>query len=157
MSANVVKSIFSRRIAVYNNRMYEQYPVVLATAAFIMDTTKTKILVIKKSSAEQIDAGLWTVPGGKVHPSEPIIDSLKREVKEEVGLEVTAYDWVGEDVFVGSNRYFHAQHFRCTVASYEHIVLEQKMQGHDWVSIQTIDKFAFPPNIKKRILQLLKK
>lgn len=136
--------------------MYEQYPVVLATGAFITDTSGKQILIIKKSTHEQIDAGLWTVPGGKVHPSEPIVDALKREVKEEVGLNVTRLTWVGEDVFVGSDRYFHAQHFLCRVESYEHIILESKMKAHDWVSLENIGKFELAPNIKKRILEILK-
>lgn len=150
MSANIVKGIFNIP-AVYNICMYEQYPVVLATAAFIRDLTKKKILIIKKSPHEQIDAGLWTVPGGKVHPTEPIIDSLKREVKEEVGLTVTSFSWIGEDVFDSDGKYFHAQHFLCSVSEDGPVVLESKMIAYDWVTKENMHKYSFPANIKKRI------
>ena len=136
--------------------MYEQYPVVLATAAFITDVEKKHILVVKKSDKEKIDAGLWTVPGGKVHPPEPIVTSLKREVKEEVGLEVETYTWIGEDVFMNNERYFHAQHFQCTVAAASPVILEPNLTSYRWISSDKLSDLEFPSNIKRRIEQILK-
>ena len=31
---------------------------------------------------------LWTLPGGKVRPKEPIEEALRREVEEEIGLKI---------------------------------------------------------------------
>jgi ADP-ribose pyrophosphatase YjhB (NUDIX family) len=31
---------------------------------------------------------LWTLPGGKVRPNEPIEEALRREVEEEIGLKI---------------------------------------------------------------------
>ncbi len=133
--------------------MYEKYPVVLAVAAFIINT-KQKILIIKKSEKEQVDPGLWTVPGGKVLPEEPIIDALKREVYEEVGIVISRYDWIGEDVFMSKDRFFHAQHFISFLKTNPQVYLEKKLLEYKWISKDEAHQFAFPPKILKRITML---
>jgi 8-oxo-dGTP diphosphatase len=135
--------------------MYEKYPVVLAIAAFIFDS-ENRILIVKKSENEQIDPGLWVVPGGKVYPHEPILDALLREVKEEVGLQIVSYAWIGEDVFIASNHYFHAQHFRCITKKSEPVILEKKLTKYAWIQSHEVDNFTFPSNLKKRITELYK-
>jgi len=134
--------------------MYDQYPIVLAVAAFIKDGDGN-ILIVKKSAHEQIDAGLWTVPGGKVKPDEPIISALKREVEEEVGLQINTFEWIGEDVFTGSGRYFHAQHFLCEKVKIKQIKLEKNLVEYRWISKKDISVYQFPDKIKKRLLSLL--
>ena len=58
---------------------------------FVYDTT-AKLLkeISSESPQEKIDGGLWTIPGGKVDPNEPIIDALFRETLEEVKMLATA-------------------------------------------------------------------
>lgn len=47
-----------------------------------------KILIIKRSSKEDVYKNEWDLPGGKLEFGEHPIDGLKREVKEETGLEI---------------------------------------------------------------------
>jgi len=47
-----------------------------------------KFLIIKRGSNEDVYAEEWDIPGGKVKFGENPIESLKREVKEEAGIQI---------------------------------------------------------------------
>ncbi|MGB9883401.1 MAG: NUDIX hydrolase [Microgenomates group bacterium] len=134
--------------------MLQKFCVVLAVAAFIVKDNK--LLIVKKSLNEKVDPGLWVVPGGKIEKAEAIVDGLKREVKEEVNLEIDSYQWIGEDVFESNGFYFHAQHFLCTTSdNIKNIKLDKSLVDYYWLKKHEIKSFQFPENIKKRILQIL--
>jgi len=129
--------------------MYQRYSIVLAVGAFILDNKK-KLLIVKKSSYEKVDPGLWTIPGGKVNIKEHIIDALKREVLEEVGIKINNFQWIGENVFENNHFYFHAQHFLCKTKSIR-VKLEKSLLEYKWINKSEINNYEFHPNIKKRI------
>jgi len=55
--------------------------------AIIKHPLENKFLVIKRKN-EEIHNGKWAFPGGIVELNESIEDALKREIKEEVGLDM---------------------------------------------------------------------
>lgn len=59
-----------------------------------------KVLVSRRKSGAHL-AGLWEFPGGKAEPGEDPRDALARELREEVGVDVT----VGEALDVTFHRY----------------------------------------------------
>ena len=134
--------------------MYKHYLVVYCLGAFIIDEKK-RLLIVKKSPNEAIDAGLWVVPGGKVKAEENVISALKREVKEETGLSVVSYQWIGEDVFKVDGKYFHAAHFLCKVKSTNKIKLEKSLLEYRWIIKSQVSNFQIPKNLKKEILNVL--
>ena len=60
----------------------------LATRAFIVH--EGKVLIIRESPGYKFatNIGKYDFPGGKVRPGERMADGLRREVLEEVGMEV---------------------------------------------------------------------
>ena len=66
--------------------MQRQYPSqpLIGVGAIIMN--RNKMLIVKR--ANEPAKGLWSVPGGVVELGEQLYEALKREVKEETGLEV---------------------------------------------------------------------
>ena len=71
----------------------------LVTAAIIQD--EDKYLIARRGPAEKL-SGFWEFPGGKVEGNETLQDCLKRELKEElkidvsVGAELISSDYIYE-------------------------------------------------------------
>lgn len=57
-----------------------------------------RILACRRRT-DQVHAGKWEFPGGKVEPGEEIADALRRELREELGIEarigpeITRYEY----------------------------------------------------------------
>ena len=49
---------------------------------------KDEFLVVKRSKKEDNFCGAWEFPGGKLEDGELLIDGLKRELFEEIGLDI---------------------------------------------------------------------
>jgi len=62
-------------------------PTVLVVAVALVDPDG-RVLIAQRPEGKQL-AGLWEFPGGKVEPGERPEQALIRELKEELGIEVT--------------------------------------------------------------------
>ena len=58
-----------------------------------------KLLLVKRRRAPE--AGHWSLPGGKVDFGESVADAVKREILEEVGLEIVLLSSLGVVEMIG--------------------------------------------------------
>lgn len=52
-----------------------------------------RLLVVRRG--REPSRGLWSIPGGRVEPDESDLDAVRREVREETGLQVDPGDTAG--------------------------------------------------------------
>ena len=63
-----------------------------AVGGVIVDPRGRMVVLVR---GKEPGKGLWDLPGGFVDPGETAEEALRREVREEVGLEVTAMRYLG--------------------------------------------------------------
>jgi 8-oxo-dGTP diphosphatase len=61
-------------------------PILLVAAAALIDADN-RVLIAKRPEGKSL-AGLWEFPGGKVSPGETPEGALRRELKEELSIDV---------------------------------------------------------------------
>jgi mutator protein MutT len=74
--------------------------IIAATAAIIRDK---RILLCKRAQRERKFAGYWSLPGGKLDPGESFSDAVKREIKEELGVEFIPEEELGFYLYKGED------------------------------------------------------
>ncbi|WP_018179091.1 ATP-binding cassette domain-containing protein [Jongsikchunia kroppenstedtii] len=62
-----------------------------------------RLLLARRTYPPEV-AGLWELPGGKVHDGESRVEALRRELREELAIEVRVGEAIGRPVPIGADR-----------------------------------------------------
>jgi 8-oxo-dGTP diphosphatase len=78
----------------------------LTAATIVVGTAITRDgAVLAQQRAYPADAaGRWELPGGRVEPGESDVDAVRRECREELGVDVRVGDVLGPDVVLGKDK-----------------------------------------------------
>jgi 8-oxo-dGTP diphosphatase len=117
---------------------------VVVAAAVVVEGAR--VLLTQRKAGTHLE-GAWEFPGGKVEPGEDPREALRRELREELGIDTT----VGEIVDVTFHRYEEADKavlllfFEAarTTSSPEPRALD--VAAWRWAGADALDPAAFPP------------
>jgi A/G-specific adenine glycosylase len=121
------------------------------TAGIIWDGDR---LLITRRPPKGLLGGLWEFPGGKLEPDESLEDCLKREIREELGIDI--------DVGACLTSVEHAYtHFKITLHAFECRYQGGRIQligvdDYRWILPRELDGFALPAADHK-IIDMLKR
>jgi 8-oxo-dGTP diphosphatase len=101
-----------------------------------------RYLITKRPAGVHLE-GFWEFPGGKREPGESLQECLQRELKEELGIDIT----LGSPFHVIKHEYpeklVELHFFCCTIQSGEPQALG--CEEWRWETAKDLAKFEFPP------------
>lgn len=118
--------------------------IVTSVVAVIIDTDDRVLLTKRNVPPFQ---GEWVMPGGKIDLGEPIVAALKREVWEEVGLEVEVGELIDifEHVTPGEDNYhFIIIYYRCTPLYCDVKHNRDEVAEARWVAAEELAEYKIP-------------
>jgi 8-oxo-dGTP diphosphatase len=114
---------------------------------FVLNT-KNEVLITQRGDKENLYK--WEFPGGKVEDGEVLSDSLKRELKEELGIEVKPFEVLFESEYRNFKLLFIKCHFTQGIVTLnEHI-------DYKWIEKNKLKNFDFLEGDKEFVNYILK-
>ncbi|WP_366910207.1 NUDIX domain-containing protein [Hyphomonas sp.] len=113
-------------------------PVEAGCGAAILDA-QGRILLIQR--LKEPEAGAWGLPGGKVDFGERAQDTARREIREELGIEIelTGLACIAQTIDAGDGRHWVAPVYSAQILSGEPQILEpDKHGGWGWFALDAL-------------------
>ncbi len=127
-------------------------PIVLVAAVALIDPDG-RVLIAQRPEGKSM-AGLWELPGGKVHAGETPEAALIRELQEELAIDVKEACLAPFNF--ASHRYetFHLLMPVYVCRRWDGIVTPQEGQAAKWVSVAKLAEYPMPPADKPLVAMM---
>ena len=110
-------------------------------------------LIVKRSETDNFLPNCWEFPGGSVETSETILEALTRELKEEIGLDISTKSakliGISEDYMNNGARYLQLN-YRIILSKEPTIKLSSEHVAYDWIDAQDSRLDSFLQDIIKQ-------
>ena len=138
------------RLKPETERFEEKHPP-LATVGALIFNDAGEVLMIRTHKW----SNLWGIPGGKIKWGEPSVEALRREIREETGLNATDIKFVLVQDCIHSKEFYRDAHFvllnyTCRCAGRPEVKLNDEAREFRWVT--TAEALKMPLNTPTQIL-----
>jgi len=110
-----------------------------------------RLLITQRRRGDHL-GGLWEFPGGKRERNETWDACLRRELKEELGIEVEVRELFGSIPYAYPEKTVHLKFYRCLWRKHEPRTLG--CHTFAWVTASQLAEYVFPP-ADEQLLQRL--
>jgi dATP pyrophosphohydrolase len=122
-------------------RMPKQ-PLEVACALIVDD--KKRLLLLRRHR-DDLGGGLWASPGGRREATEQLMDTVRREVKEETGLEIADFTLLGTHELRMPHGVVHMQSYHAKVV--QPVVVAIDPEEHHEYTWLPLDEVLTTPEI----------
>ncbi len=109
----------------------------------LLTRTDGRVLIVRESAIyrDGTELGKWDVVGGRIDPTESLYDGLRREIKEESGLDVEIGKVLGiTENFIeirGEACHIIRAYFACAVVGNASVTLSCDHDAYEWIDPAT--------------------
>ena len=109
---------------------------------FIYSISTHRYLFLLRNSSKY--AGTWGLAGGKIDSNEQVLDSLTRELREELGYEFSDVKVIPIEKFTSDNGRFTYHTFLIPIDEEFTPILNSEHRGYCWVGLEDHPKPLHP-------------
>lgn len=117
-------------------------PRIRAAGALFLSTQTKRFLFLMRADDTYVDT--WATVGGRTETGETIIESLSREIQEEIGFLPIVRKTIPIDLFVSNDENFEFHTFICLVDREFIPKLNSEHKGYAWSGIDNYPKPLHP-------------
>lgn len=123
--------------------------------ALIYAQSTNRYLFLLRSKSRH--AGSWGIAGGKMEPGETVIQSLVREIREEIGVDYTNKKFIPLETFTADNKKFVYYTFLVGIDQEFVPTLNAEHRGYCWVELNDHPSPLHPGLWKSFNFEIVKK
>ncbi|MFH1505956.1 MAG: NUDIX domain-containing protein [archaeon] len=138
------------------NREHKRH--IVAVNAIIKNKEGDKILIVKRHKGEVAFPSKWAFPGGKVEREETVMQALKKEVKEEVGLEIEdEKKYLKDFTFVRPDDINVVGLIFLVTAKNIDVKLSEDFEDYAWVTEEEFKDYDYIPGMEEEVKMVFHK
>ncbi|HID38036.1 MAG TPA: 8-oxo-dGTP diphosphatase MutT [Calditrichaeota bacterium] len=123
--------------------------------AAILFNEKRQILITQRLQNSHL-GGLWEFPGGRVENGETAELALRRELKEELDLDIRTGKLFWQATFEYDIKTVDISFYFCSLQEKDPFIKPIGVQAYRWIEIEELTQFDFPPADREAIQRLRK-
>ncbi len=130
---------------------------VIPVLAAIIEDDRGRVLLAQRRE-ELTQGALWEFPGGKIQPGETPENGLKREIAEELGLDIEI-----QDIFAATNHSYQNKNIFLVAYRAKYLAGQPRLTDHqsvEWVEKDRLLQYPLSPAdipIARKLVVLSKK
>jgi len=120
-----------------------------SVSAIIIRKEDNKVFITRRKENKEFSPGLWETVGGRIEKGETVEEALKREVKEELNVDIKNFDHFGDYGYKDYNKLF-----KTFIVELEKEPIPNKSDFEEWgwYLKEEIENKKFAANCKERIM-----
>ncbi len=115
---------------------------IVTITALIKNKAGNKFLIVKRSKNEIAYPSKWAFPGGKVEKGEDVLTTLKREVLEEVNLDIEDHhEYLKDYAFIRPDGHNVVGFAFAVRAKSENVKISDDFEDFRWIAPNELSKY----------------